>query len=71
MNTPIAASNEKALAMSPYSGTKRKMLNNEIAGWASLNRYSHRAAYDGVADLSIYIERSHRGIGMGKALLEN
>lgn len=25
----------------------------EVVGWASLNRYSNRSAYDGVADLSI------------------
>lgn len=42
----------------------------EVVGWASLNRYSNRAAYDGVADLSIYIERGYRGKGVGKALLE-
>ena len=38
-------------------------------GWASLARYSHRRAYDGVADLSIYIERRARGRGVGTALL--
>ncbi|MHA7765803.1 arsinothricin resistance N-acetyltransferase ArsN1 family A [Bacillus atrophaeus] len=42
---------------------------NEVAGWASLNPYSHRCAYRGVADLSIYISRSYRGRGIGKALL--
>lgn len=40
-----------------------------IVGWASLNPYSHRCAYDGVADLSIYVERSFRGKGIGSALL--
>lgn len=44
-------------------------LGGEIAGWASLNRYSPRKAYDGVADLSIYIARAKRGMGIGKALL--
>lgn len=42
----------------------------EIVGWASLNRYSNRCAYAGVADLSIYIERSHRGSGVGSFLLD-
>lgn len=41
-----------------------------VVGWASLNRYSPRAAYDGVADLSIYIERSYRGRGIGTQLLQ-
>ncbi len=46
------------------------VLEGGIIGWASLNRYSNRSAYDGVADLSIYIDRSYRGKGVGKALLE-
>lgn len=46
------------------------LTNDEIVGWASLNRYSIRKAYDGVADLSIYIDRSHRGKGVGKVLLQ-
>lgn len=41
----------------------------EVIGWASLNPYSHRCAYNGVADLSVYIERSFRGQGVGGALL--
>jgi L-amino acid N-acyltransferase YncA len=45
-------------------------LDDDVIGWASLNRYANRCAYDGVADLSIYIERSHRGKGVGKALLD-
>ena len=40
-----------------------------IAGWASLNPYSHRCAYRGVADLSIYVERAARGTGVGSLLL--
>lgn len=35
----------------------------------ALNPYSHRCAYQGVADLSIYIRRNQRGKGIGKALL--
>lgn len=40
-----------------------------IAGWAALRPYSHRCAYAGVADLSIYVERDARGKGVGEALL--
>ncbi|MCY9141965.1 GNAT family N-acetyltransferase, partial [Peribacillus frigoritolerans] len=32
----------------------------EIVGWASLNQYNNRSAYNGVADLSVYISRDHR-----------
>jgi L-amino acid N-acyltransferase YncA len=40
-----------------------------VVGWASLNPYSHRCAYDGVADLSVYVSRTSRGTGIGDALL--
>lgn len=39
-------------------------------GWASLNRFNPRPAYDHVADFSVYVERSWRGKGVGTALLE-
>lgn len=42
----------------------------KIVGWASLNSYSQRCAYKGVAELSIYIEREHRGQGIGSKLLQ-
>lgn len=41
----------------------------QILGWASLNQYNNRCAYDGVADLSVYISREDRGKGVGKKLL--
>ncbi|MEH7245315.1 arsinothricin resistance N-acetyltransferase ArsN1 family A [Neobacillus niacini] len=41
----------------------------QIVGWASLNQYNNRCAYDGVADLSVYISREYRGKGVGKKLL--
>ena len=41
-----------------------------LIGWASLNPYSHRCAYHGVADLSIYIHREYRGQGIGSILLK-
>lgn len=40
-----------------------------VVGWASVNPYSHRCAYRGVADLSIYVAREARGTGVGDALL--
>jgi phosphinothricin acetyltransferase len=41
-----------------------------LAGWASLNPYSHRCAYAGVADLSVYVARESRGSGVGAGLLD-
>ena len=40
-----------------------------VTGWASLNRFNPRPAYDHVADFSIYIERGWRGRGVGSALM--
>jgi phosphinothricin acetyltransferase len=41
-----------------------------VVGWGSLNPFTARAAYDHVADFSIYVERSWRGRGVGTQLLE-
>jgi phosphinothricin acetyltransferase len=45
--------------------------NERIVGWASLNPYSHRCAYAGVADLSVYVERGARHGGVGRTLLRS
>ena len=42
----------------------------ELAGWASLNVFNPREAYRFVADISVYVERSWRGKGAGRVLLE-
>jgi L-amino acid N-acyltransferase YncA len=41
-----------------------------VVGWGSLNSYNPRAAYQHVADFSIYVERGWRGRGVGHRLLE-
>lgn len=41
-----------------------------VVGWATINPYSSRCAYEGVGDISIYIHRTHRGKGIGSKLLE-
>ena len=45
--------------------------NGKVVGWASLNQYSLRCAYNGVADLSVYIRRDYRGKGIGTKLLQD
>ena len=40
-----------------------------VCGWASLNPFNPREAYDYVADFSVYIGREFRGRGIGGALL--
>jgi L-amino acid N-acyltransferase YncA len=44
--------------------------NGRIIGWGSLNSFNARAAYDYVADFSVYVERSRRGQGVGRQLLD-
>ena len=43
--------------------------DDDVVGWAALNRYSHRCAHDSVADLSIYVRRDKRGSGVGSLLM--
>jgi phosphinothricin acetyltransferase len=44
--------------------------NGCVIGWSSLNSFNPRAAYDHVADISVYVERGWRGRGVGRRLLE-
>ena len=41
----------------------------EVVGWASLSAYSDRKAYDGLAELSVYIRADARGRGLGRRLM--
>jgi phosphinothricin acetyltransferase len=40
-----------------------------VHGWASLNSFNPRPAYDHVADISVYVDRDQRGHGIGHFLL--
>ena len=44
--------------------------NNTYAGWMSFNSFYGRPAYDGTVEVSIYLEESARGKGLGKSCLE-
>ncbi len=43
--------------------------DGRVIGWGSLNSYNPRAAYQHVADFSVYVERGWRGKGVGRRLL--
>ena len=45
-------------------------LDGEVACWVALSPYSGRYPYDCVADLSIYVRRDLRGMGLGSLLLK-
>jgi L-amino acid N-acyltransferase YncA len=42
-----------------------------VIGWGSLNSFNARPAYYHRADFSCYVSRSHRGKGVGSALLKD
>src|SRR5213076_420667 len=44
--------------------------NNETTvGWAALSKVSSRCVYAGVAEVSVYVSLSQRGLGIGRLLL--
>ena len=45
-------------------------VGREFVGWAALSPVSRRAAYVGVAEVSVYVGAAHRGCGVGRALLQ-
>jgi len=53
----------------PWQGSPAPS-GGQVVGWASLNPFNPRPAYDHVADLSVYIERGWRGRGIGRRLIE-
>ena len=42
----------------------------KVVGWAALSPVSARAAYSGVAEVSVYVAEHSRGTGVGRLLLE-
>lgn len=43
--------------------------DNDVVGWAALTGLSNCCDYAGVGEVSIYVSKTHRGQGAGKALL--
>jgi len=41
-----------------------------LVGWAALSPVSARQVYAGVAEVSVYVAQSQRGVGVGRRLLE-
>ena len=46
------------------------VVKNKVAGWAALSPVSNRSIYSGIAEVSIYVDQSYRGNGIGKLLLQ-
>lgn len=43
---------------------------NEVVAWASAGPYRARPCYDPIAEHSVYVDRDHRGSGVGRIALE-
>ena len=43
---------------------------NEIIGWVSFQDFYGRPAYDGTAELSLYLKEQHRNQGIGKTVVQ-
>lgn len=41
-----------------------------VVAWAKLSEYSDRCVYDGVAEVSVYVDRDARGRAVGRALVD-
>ena len=44
--------------------------DGEVVAWAVLSRVSSRCVYEGVAEISLYVDAAARGAGVGGALLD-
>ncbi|WP_207432403.1 GNAT family N-acetyltransferase [Sabulibacter ruber] len=55
-------SHSRLVALSPQG---------QVAGWAALSPVSGRCVYGGVAEVSIYLDETFRGKGIGQMLLQH
>ena len=45
--------------------------DNDIVGWVSFQSFYGRPAYDATTEISIYLDPTQRGNGLGKAVLQH
>jgi L-amino acid N-acyltransferase len=65
---------EQRAWMAEHSGVYALLvaeIDGEVVGFASLSPYRTRPGYSTTAEDSIYVARSHRGEGVGRALLSS
>lgn len=44
--------------------------DGKTLAWGSLTQYSNRKAYDGTCEISIYVDKENRGMGLGKIIID-
>ena len=45
-------------------------IDNSVTGWAALSPVSDRCIYNGVAEVSVYVDTEQEGKGIGSGLLQ-
>ena len=64
----------EAADVEPWIGAGLPLLvaaeDGDVLGWAKLSEYSDRCAYQGVAEVSVYVARAARGRGVGRSLVD-
>ena len=65
---------EERIAWLQDHGAKHPVIVAEVdqvvAGWAALSRWSDKKAYDSTAEVSVYVDKNYRNKGIGKKLLD-
>jgi phosphinothricin acetyltransferase len=74
LETTLRSADERREWLSARSSARHPVFvaartTGEVVGWASLNPFNPRPAYDHVVDFSVYVDRSARGSGVGSLLL--
>lgn len=68
----VRSAEEQAVWMTQHSGVYPVVvaeIDGKVVGFACLSPYRPRPAYATSAEDSVYVDRDHRGEGVGKALL--
>jgi len=53
----------------PYPAFVYEIEDGKVIAWCSLNKFSVRPEYKGIAEISRYVDENHRQAGLGKVLL--
>lgn len=72
-DTELKTINDREIWLAEHSDNYPVLIgkvDDEVVGWASLSRWSTRAAYDGTVEISIYFTTQSQGKGYGNQLMK-
>lgn len=52
------------------SADQSRAFEQRILAWGSLSRWSDRCGYDSTAEVSYYVHKDYRGLGLGRKILQ-